>query len=94
MTQYNDRVERQRLMLEAEEWAGGVKELHCFDTRTTSVWYETRPDDGRVMDIRFNDNTIRRELRPSGKIIIFGEKLKGQDLLDAYTQNLADSSRG
>ena len=29
MGQYDDRVERQRILLEAEEWALGVKDLHA-----------------------------------------------------------------
>jgi len=28
MTQYEDRVEQQRLKLKAEKWANGVKSLH------------------------------------------------------------------
>ena len=29
MSQYDDRVEKQRLKLEAEEWAKGVKAVHA-----------------------------------------------------------------
>ena len=31
MGQYDDRVERQRILIEAEEWAEGVKDLHALD---------------------------------------------------------------
>lgn len=96
MTQYDDRVERQRLLLEAEEWAKGVKDVHCFNTLNCKVWYESRPEDGRVIDIRYNDGRIERELRPSGQKIWLGntKRLQGAELIDAYTQNLADSNRG
>ncbi len=95
MTQYYEVVEQQRLMLEAEEWSKGVKDIHCFNTETCTVWYEKRPDDGRVMDIRFNDGRIRRELLPSGKIVYFGSRLKGNQLLDAYCRhNAGRSDRG
>ena len=62
MGQYDEVVERQRLLLEAEEWANGVKDLHTFNTETCNMWYETRPDDGRVMDVRFNDERIKRTI--------------------------------
>ena len=39
MGQYDDVVEKQRILLEAEEWAKGVKSLHTHSL--TSMWYET-----------------------------------------------------
>ena len=30
MTQYDDRAQRQRLLLEAEEWAKGVARITCI----------------------------------------------------------------
>ena len=61
MTQYNETVERQRLLLEAEEWAGGVKSLHAHSF--TSMWYDTRGNDGSVMDIEYNNGVVKREIR-------------------------------
>ena len=92
MGQYDEVVERQRLLLEAEEWANGIKDLHTFNTETCNMWYETRPDDGRVMDVRFNDERIKRTLlgdRPKGTKteIWFGKQLKGDDLINSYTRN-------
>jgi len=92
MGQYDEVVERQRVLLEAEEWADGVKDLHTFDTKTTNMWYEKRPDDGRVMDVRYNDGRIQRSLlgdRPKGTkcTIWFGERLTGDDLISSYTQH-------
>ena len=92
MGQYDEVVESQRLLLEAEEWANGVKDLHTFNTETCNMWYETRPDDGRVMDVRFNDERIKRTLlgdRPKGTKteIWFGKQLKGDDLINSYTRN-------
>ena len=43
MTEFSDRVERQRLLLEAEEWAKGVKDLHIHGLN--SMWYDDRPED-------------------------------------------------
>ena len=43
MTQYDDTVERQRLLLAAEEWANGIRSLHSH--RLSSMWYDTRPQD-------------------------------------------------
>ena len=44
MTQYNDRVEQQRLKIEAETWAKGVKSVHAHSL--TSLWYAEDREDG------------------------------------------------
>ena len=81
MGQYKSRVERQKLLLEAEEWAKEVKGMHAHSI--SSMWYDTRPQDtdGKsVLDIEYNDGLIERRLE-SGEIIYFGEKLTGDDLI-------------
>ena len=81
MTQYNETVNNQRLLLEAEEWAKGIKSIHAHST--SSMWYDTRPQDtdGKsVLDIEYNDGLIERRLE-SGEIVYFGEKLTGDDLV-------------
>ena len=92
MTQYKQEVQRQKDLLKAEEWANGIKDLHTFNTETCNIWYETRPDDGRVMDVRFNDERIKRTLlgdRPKGTKteIWLGKQLKGDDLINSYTRH-------
>ena len=88
MTQYDERVEQQRLKMEAEEWAKGVKTLHSHSL--SSMWYDNRPqdtEDGQnVMDIMYNDGSVRRTLSDGG-VIIMGDKLKGQDLIDSYNKH-------
>jgi hypothetical protein len=87
MSQYDERVERQRLKLKAEEWASGVKSLHAHSV--SSMWYDTRPQDTKdgktVMDVEYNDGSVRRELQ-SGEIVILGKALKGNDLVDQFTR--------
>ena len=82
MTEYNERVKRQAKLLQAEEWAGGVKAIHAHSLK--SMWYDTRPQDtdgGKgVMDIEYNDGLIERRLE-SGELVYFGEKLTGDDLI-------------
>lgn len=85
MTQYNETVERQRLLLEAEEWSQGVKSLHAHSF--TSMWYDTRGNDGSVMDIEYNNGVVKREIRSTGEVVYFGEALTGQALLDSYIRN-------
>ena len=68
------------------------EDLHTFNTETCNLWYETRPDDGRVMDVRFNDERIKRTLlgdRPKGTKteIWLGKQLKGDDLINSYTRH-------
>ena len=85
MTQYNETVERQRLLLEAEKWASGVKSLHAHSF--TSMWYDTRGNDGSVMDIEYNNGVVKREIKSTGETVYFGEALTGQALLDSYIRN-------
>ena len=91
MGEFDHRVERQRLLLEAEEWSKSVKSLHIHSL--TSMWYETEEsakdfENGAVTDTEHNDSTIVREQK--GKVIrTFGKKLKGDDLIDAYCRGTA-----
>jgi hypothetical protein len=88
MTEYNETVERQRLLLEAEEWASGVKSAHAHSLN--SMWYDTRPQDTEngkgVLDIQYNDETVKRTL-DNGETYIFGTPLKGQALIDSYVRS-------
>lgn len=88
MSQYDDKVERQRILLEAEEWASGVKSVHAHSLG--SMWYDTRPqdtEDGKsVLDVQFNDETVRRTTSDGGTIV-FGKALTGQELIDSYIRN-------
>lgn len=88
MTQYDDRVEKQRLKIEAEEWASGVKSAHAHSL--SSMWYDTRPqdtEDGKsVLDVQYNSEIVRRTTS-DGETVIFGTPLKGQELIDSYIRN-------
>jgi len=89
MTQYEDRVERQRIKIEAEEWAKQVKSIHAHSIQ--SMWYDDRPQDTEdnkcVVDRQFNNGVIERTL-DNGEIFLFTkEELKGDALIDAFTQN-------
>jgi len=87
MCQYDEIVERQRLLLLAEEWSKGVKSLHAHSL--SSMWYDTRPQDTEgdktVMDVEYNDGSIRRELQ-TGEIVVLGKALKGDDLINQFTR--------
>mgnify|MGYP003150868873 CR=1 FL=1 len=89
MTQYEDRVEQQRLKLKAEKWANGVKSLHSHSI--SSMWYDDRPQDtseGKyVIDKEFNNGIVERTLS-NGEVYVFTKyELKGDDLIGAYSQN-------
>lgn len=91
MTQYDSLVEKQRLLIEAEEWAEGTSGIHCHSIN--SMWYDDRPEDtanGKsVMDITYNSGLIERRL-DSGKTIYFGKKLTGDALIQEYLRKRAD----
>ena len=84
MTQYNNRVEEQKLRLEAEEWASGVKSLHGHSLN--SLWYADGRSDGSVLDIMYNDGSVERQITSTGETVILGKRLTGQDLVNSYVQ--------
>jgi len=85
MGQYDDKVERQRILLAAEKWALGVKSLHAHSL--SSMWYDDRPEDtadGKgVVDRQFNSGLIERTL-DDGSVVYFGEQLKGDELIQEF----------
>lgn len=87
MTQYDDTVEKQRIMLEAEEWSMGVKSLHVHSF--TSMWYDDHPEDTEggksVTDVEYNCGLIKRS-QSGNPVRTFGVELKGEALYDAYTR--------
>lgn len=87
MSQYDNVVERRKKMLEAEEWASGVKSIHFH--KLTSMWYDDHPEDtdkGMVFDTEFNNGVIRREIKGGG-VRIFGKELSGDELINEYERN-------
>tara|TARA_Y100000389_G_C17117175_1_gene343652 strand:+ start:148 stop:411 length:264 start_codon:yes stop_codon:yes gene_type:complete len=84
MTQFNDRVEKQRLKIEAEEWAQGVRSLHAHSL--TSLWYDNGREDGSVLDIQYNDGRVERKIDSTGETIILGTQLIGKDLVEQYVR--------
>ena len=82
MTQYTEQVENQKAMFAAEAWAKGVSSLHAHSL--DSLAYAEGRTDGSVLDICYNSGLIKREIRSSGKVVWFGKRLSGQDLLDEY----------
>lgn len=85
MGQYEERVERQRNLLQAEEWAKGFSCMHIHSL--SSMWYDNRPqdtEDGKmVTDIQYNSGLIKRTLE-DGSVVYFGNELKGDELIDEY----------
>ena len=87
MSQYDNVVERQRLLLEAEVWSGKTKCIHAHSL--SSMWYDDRPQDtseGKcVTDVEFNNGVIERT-QQDGTIHIFGEALTGDELINSYVR--------
>jgi len=87
MGQYEDRVERQRIKLDAEKWAKGVKCLHAHQLK--SMWYDNRrqdTDNSSVLDIQYNDGRIERRIQKTGEVVQMGEQIKGEELIRAYSR--------
>lgn len=80
-------------MIEAEEWVKQSSGVHMHGL--TSMWYETEEtkkhfdNGGMVTDYSYPDGHIERF--QDGKLIhIFGEKLEGDALLEAYLDSKTD----
>lgn len=88
MTQYDETVERQRLLLLAEEWATGVKAIHAHSL--SSMWYDDHPEhtsEGKcVTDIEYNNGVVERRLSDGTKHL-FGKALIGDDLIQAFSRH-------
>jgi hypothetical protein len=87
--EYSHLVEKQRMMIEAEEWSKKPKSLHSFNTKTCKVWYETRPDDGNVTDVEFYSGLIERTISGTKEVVYLGKKLEGEELLHRYSRRNA-----
>tara|TARA_Y100000996_G_C22447673_1_gene612486 strand:- start:279 stop:572 length:294 start_codon:yes stop_codon:yes gene_type:complete len=94
MTQYDEKVELQKQILKAEEYKDTPKNLHAHSL--DSMWYETdetKPQTKEgVIDIQYMDGRIERTLK-NGKKITLVEGMKGEDLVQEVTRNLADSGK-
>ena len=94
MTQYDEKVELQKQILKAEENKDTPKNLHAHSL--DSMWYETdetKPQTKEgVIDIQYMDGRIERTLK-NGKKITLVEGMKGEDLVQEVTRNLADSGK-
>jgi hypothetical protein len=89
VSQYSDRVEKQRQKIAAEDWAGKTKSIHAHSLN--SMWYDNRPEDtadGKsVLDIEYNSGRVERTLDNGQKFIFTDYELKGDALLQSYIQN-------
>tara|TARA_Y100000992_G_C21178661_1_gene449592 strand:+ start:490 stop:768 length:279 start_codon:yes stop_codon:yes gene_type:complete len=88
MTEYDERVEFQRNLLKAEEWAKNPKSVHIH--RTPTMWYETEDskkflENGNVTDIQYHNGIIKRQ--QDGKTVYtFGKEITGEELVRAYVR--------
>ena len=92
MTEYSDAVEKRKMEIAYEEYVDGVKQIHCFNTNDTRVWYDDREPEGRVMDIEYNDGRIKRQLEDD-TVIWIGQKKKKWQIKDEMKRVWADMRR-
>ena len=92
MTEYQERVNMQKMILLAEEYRESPKWIHSHSL--TSMWYETRESkadiekNGYVTDTIYNSGLIERH-RDGKLVCTFGLRLSGDDLIDAYSRKNA-----
>jgi len=84
MTQFNDRVEKQKARIAAEKWADGVKSLHSQSL--DSLWYGNGRSDGSVQDVEYNDGRVQRTINATGQVIWLNmdNAVDGEDLVNAF----------
>ena len=89
MSEYDDVVERQRTLIEAEIWAKQVKSIHVHSM--SSMYYETEDskqylEKGAVTDTEYNSGVITRT--QEGVLVhTFGKQKTGEELLDSYIRH-------
>ncbi len=89
MSEHLQAVHDQAVKLDAEAWSKNVRMVHIHSL--TSSWYETEQslkdfENGCVTDVFYYDGRIERSQK--GKVIrVFGEPLKGDDLLYEYERH-------
>ena len=70
MTQYKDKVELQKKILAAEEFADNIKGIQIH--RMNSMWYDDRPQDTEkhsVTDTEYMSGKIERTLHDGTKVV-------------------------
>ena len=90
MTQYKDKVELQRKILAAEEYADSIKGMQVH--RMNSMWYDNRPQDTEkhsVTDVEYMSGKIERTLHDGTKVVLV-EAATGEKLVDRIEQQLID----
>jgi len=90
MTQYDERVEKQRLKLDAEEWGSRVKDLHAFNSDDCMMSYTDRKD-GRVIDTRYNNGRIRRYIVEQDKYVEIGKLMPKKSIINQFSRVMADA---
>jgi hypothetical protein len=93
MTQYSHLIQEAREKEAAEIWGKKVALIHAFNTDNTTVWYEERPDDGRVIDTHYNDGRIERWLPERNETVWMGEIIQGKALLHRAMKAFSDMGR-
>ena len=91
MGEYTDVVERQRLLLAAEERRDTVVNMHMH--RLKSMWYDNRPqdtDEGSVTDITYMDGRVERTLATGEKVLLVEGKT-GDDLIHTISAQLMNA---
>ena len=84
MTQYDDEVAYQGAKLKAEEWAKGVRMIHAHSL--DSMWYAGDRSDGSVLDVQYNDGSVRRTINATGEVVMLNleNMVKGEELVRAF----------
>ena len=90
MTQYKDKVELQKKILAAEEFADNIKGIQIH--RMNSMWYDDRPQDTEkhsVTDTEYMSGKIERTLHDGTRIVLV-EGATGEKLVSTIEAQLTD----
>ena len=86
MTEHRDKVIRHAMLLEAQDWAVGVSQIHVHSL--SSMAYDEWPEDtenGSVTDTHYNNGTIKRT-RQGNVIRVIGDELQGEALINQWSR--------
>lgn len=86
MTQFKDKVQRQEILLLAEEWAKGINWMGNFDLdkQHLDFNYPQKRQLGHCRVTSYNSGVYKTENIKTGEVNYFGENLSGDALIDKY----------
>jgi hypothetical protein len=51
------------------------------------LFYANDRNDGSVLDIQYNDGSVKRTISSTDEVVMLGKSLRGEELINEYVRN-------